>query len=677
MAEIQLKQTGVSQFDAPDISKAGALFSAGLNKLATTAKNVETGIQTAATDKFSNALRQAGTQEELAALDPNTLGDSFVNAQGIQAAENALRGKQLGVLGSTLESDRLGALDSNRKALESALSSNASLKRSVSIDEGGNIQFQQPNDNLTQEQIDADTNAFGLALQKTGFNAIPGSRQFASDIRKQAKGFNATKEESDALVQGFSAFQKGLSTLTEEEQTIVGQRTQAIDDQTAQQILALDAQRVDAENKVGYTSKEAQELLRTKRGDVEKYIDGKLGDEFFFMNIRQFSQKAGVDVKEQISDIRVNGIDGTKGFDDWMFLRALSEVADVESGEENIDSSDFKEALLRIKNDTGFAENLSAVSQLDNIVAKDKLTLNQQALVAKTAKVSEVKGAFGVRNAQRNARFFNQDFQQPTTIAPEVAPGVNSAPFPEQALREQQQAALAAQQTAAAEAARRLAAQNGRVVGGTRTGQELPSGAPISQIVNLQNAEIEQNRREQAVIAAENQGSTTESRAEAGDLAAGVTQALQQARPTVAQPGVSIRERIGNYFDSFINGTPNIPSGGDELPSETPSSSLQNIVAEVAAESGASSENILDIKAFILPQKQRTEFEEKVSRLTRTRNPLSTVTEITDPGGAGILEFETSEEAELYLVDWGLKNGKFSQGLAKSIRNSPLFRTAK
>jgi len=416
MANIDYSPTEVSNFKAPDITKAGALITSGLNKLATTAKQVETGIQESATDQFQNALRQAKTQEELAQLDPTSLGQSYVDAAGIQQAESALRNKQFDVFGASQQDQYTANVQRNREAIQNILNTNPDLASRVTLDAGFNPRFATPTGTGqdlvdSQAQIEADKNAFGLALQKSTFQPVRTERQANLDIREFGKSKNATPVQIAKMEADFKGYKDNLNKLTSEDQAIVNAQSEQFQElhELKLQEVAFEKQQRAAE--YGYTSEEALAVLHTKPTEVIDYINKNMSQkvgwwEWYDITVGDVS---GVDFKNLIVDVS-NRLTGNKDtVKPWMFLQATKEAID----DERVDKQDFEARIEQLANPNNPENaNLQAASKLDAVVDKAILKMEQQLKSDQRAIAGNVLGKSGVTDTIRNTQLFNKRYQE-------------------------------------------------------------------------------------------------------------------------------------------------------------------------------------------------------------------------------------------------------------------------
>ena len=305
-----------ASLDAPDITKAGALFSSALQGLATTAREFQTGRETSALSNLERSLRGAQTQEDiLTAADPFMARLRDINAapESLTAAEDALRSRQLQVLGQEdirAEEERLATTLPLIQQVYEKLPEEQ--KRFLTVDAGGNPLLKTPQEAvkdakgkvitpaITQQQIDKAAQTFSGLLEEAGVQAPRTDREVLRDIKNQARQFNASPEQVKTLQEQALAFRESEKMLTPQEQQVLTQRETAEDRNLELGLMQLEQQKQSQINTLGYTSGEAQDLLRLKDTDLYALVEGKYPTEISNLNIfRTWSgKKAGIDLKE-------------------------------------------------------------------------------------------------------------------------------------------------------------------------------------------------------------------------------------------------------------------------------------------------------------------------------------------------------------------------------------------
>ncbi len=424
MAAITYQPTKASQLQAPDITKAGSLISKAFEKTANVIGDYEVGVQDQAKDVFQNRLREATTTDELGQLGLTNLENAGVDASGLAAAENALRGKQVDAYSNDLSSGYDTQRKQNAIALQNILDKNQGITDNVSLDKGFNPIFATPTGEgdalaASKAEIAADIATFGRAMQQpdSGFSPVLNERELRQKAEIWGKTVGASKAQINKLVADQTAYKNSFSKLTANEQSKIATSDSALDTEHS------DFLNKEAFNKQqtitkygGYGTAGANEILRTKPSDVISYVNNNLGEELAWLRSLLTDQKAGIDIKEYLIDMEGKDIGDTKGRDikPWMVLQAVKEYADLDEDSENINVDDFEDRLemLAAKDSNGnythpTAVNLQASSAIDANFNKRKLQLEQQLILDKKKMAAKIKGAGGIRNEARNADLFN------------------------------------------------------------------------------------------------------------------------------------------------------------------------------------------------------------------------------------------------------------------------------
>ena len=402
--------------DTPDLTKAGELFSSALKGLATTAQQFQTGREQTALSGLERSLRGAKTQEDiLTAADPFMARLRDINAapESLTAAENALRSRQLQVLGQEdirAEEERLATtLPLIQQAYEKLPEEQ---KRFLTVDAGGNPLLKTPQEAvkdaqgtvitpaITQQQIDKAAQTFSGLLEEAGVQAPRTDREVLRDIKNQARQFNASPEQVKTLQEQALAFRESEKMLTPQEQQVLTQRETAEDRNLELGLMQLEQQKQSQINTLGYTSGEAQDLLRLKDTDLYALVEGKYPTEISNLNIfRTWSgKKAGIDLKEYIKDTL------DKGYKPWEIFLGVQAVGDTEKDWENVDVDQLDEFLESTKGRTT-KEDLDLAAFLDTKYEQEKNLLTASSQAAKLRARARTLGERGVRDTAAMRRF--------------------------------------------------------------------------------------------------------------------------------------------------------------------------------------------------------------------------------------------------------------------------------
>jgi len=424
-SQIKFQSVSAANLQAPDVTKAGAIFSGAIQSLAKTVKGVEIGRQEAATDDVKTNLRNANNQSDLQDIKTTQIGDLAdlgVDGEQLDALTGRVQNKQTDVFGRALEDNYNNQTDRNSSAVQRILAGNPDLGRSVQLDSGGNFAFSAPNENLSAQQIEEDKVNFFQTLRDSAFKPVNNERQQNKQIREEAKAFNATPEQTNKLVSNFKSFKDGLKSLTDEDQLqvnqVVGQNQADLD----QEIEEINFQKRTLEDRYQITQEEARTELNTKRQDVEAWVTSKLPTElnFLYSFFTGGAQKGGQDIKEYFSKIFNGKITKFKDHkvQPWMLQRALSSTVDLEAdGRPNIDISDFEDRLLELAKDKDMHKDMRYIANSDVIVKRDIANATARASIRNKDIVAEFKrSTIGIRDPNRNAKIFQDYFNKVSSL---------------------------------------------------------------------------------------------------------------------------------------------------------------------------------------------------------------------------------------------------------------------
>ena len=405
MAAPRWQNVAATELEAPDITRAGSLFSSALAKIGGAATRYQQGVQDVAVDDFKNEVRGSDTLNQLGNISYDRLNNTNIGADELAQLEASLREKQFDVYGNDLSRGFDQQLGSNLTNLESALSSNKGFADTISIDRGGNPIFYADQNNKTQQE-EYNKTEYIRALQGTNFQAIGSEQDQNKAASKTLRSFGATKEQEAAFLAQNNAYQQSKQTLSAAQQKTVANNDAAIDFNTKQRQNQLDVKYTQLEGVYGYNEQEALAKIKTKATDVHAYIDANLGKELWFWEAMQ--QKGGIDVKEYTASLFANN----RGLKPWMVLDALKEVTDRDKGAENVDISDFDDAMERNLKDTDLLDNLNNASRLGADKNLEALGLQASSSNQKAQSLRQFKGEQGFRDTQRNTAIFRTKLQE-------------------------------------------------------------------------------------------------------------------------------------------------------------------------------------------------------------------------------------------------------------------------
>lgn len=409
MASIPLKPTTISNLQAPDFTKAGALFATALDRIGKAGQQLQQGRQAVATDAFGNALREADTLDELGQITTDELITKGADSAALTAAENSLRTKQVDISGNNRQTAIDEQIAGNIFAAENILKTNPNL--GVSLDTGGNPTFATPEDET--QYIRA------LQAPDSGFKPFLSETKTKASIREGVgKKYNLSEEQIQQIATRDSSYRKELSTLDENQQTQVAQQDAQIDYTTTTLLDQVDFEDSRTIRDAGMTPEQATEILTTSETELFKILNGTsektkidTGEELFFFSHFFYNkpsvQIGGIDIKEKVLEV----IKEFPNIRPYQIVEALQKTIDTEEGAQNIDESDFDGIINDILANPNKHSDLLVLSDIpaNNKAKKDNI-LNEQALV-KQSNLRRFKGTEGITNINRNARLFN------TTVA--------------------------------------------------------------------------------------------------------------------------------------------------------------------------------------------------------------------------------------------------------------------
>ena len=348
MAEINFKPTTVSNLEAPDITKAGALFSNALKNIGQNIQDYQTGRQEAGVDRFQNALRQAKSQEELALLQQNQLPELTglgVDPTQVGALEQGLRQKQTSILGSTLQEEHDDFFTNSLPKIQDTHTNKLTPEERelVAVGPGGTILEAKPDlkKGITQDKITAAARRFAELLDETGYKALPTDRELKQQITERAKGFNLPKENINALTESFFAYKKGKETLNEQEQNIVDQDAATLDTEFKIKLSNLNKQKQADINSLRMSPETANLLQQTTWKDVFQKVNKEAGEDLGLTDFYDWltGKGAGAALKEYIiKNYKDKKFEG-KEVQPWMVAEAIDATIQRDSdGRAMIDS---------------------------------------------------------------------------------------------------------------------------------------------------------------------------------------------------------------------------------------------------------------------------------------------------------------------------------------------------
>ena len=398
--------------DTPDLTKAGELFSSALKGLATTAQQFQTGREQTALSGLERSLRGAKTQEDIiAASDPFMTRLRDINAAdaNLTAAEDALRSRQLQVLGQNVQSEYDQAIAQSLPIIQEQYKTLTSdQQRAIAIDQAGNILISEPKEAvtttvdgeekvitpaLTSEQIQETAQIFNQKLSDAGYVAGKSERDLLKDVKTRAQAFNATPEQIKTLQEQTLAFKQGKKDLTPEELQQVAQDEAKRDLDLQQALIRMEARKRAAENTTGYTTEEANEILSTNRIDLYSLVEKD------FPATRWLQGSGGTQVKDWINENTQY-----KPSDIYLGIKAL---ADTEADSADIPLKRLKdflksESLAKEKANLERASNIQGVFEQE----RDELTAASQA--GKLRDLARRRGMAGIRDVKSNRAFMER-----------------------------------------------------------------------------------------------------------------------------------------------------------------------------------------------------------------------------------------------------------------------------
>ena len=413
--------------DAPDLTKAGELFSSALKGLATTAQQFQTGREQTALSGLERSLRGAKTQEDIiAASDPFMTRLRDINAAdaNLTAAEDALRSRQLQVLGQNVQSEYDQAIAQSLPIIQEQYKTlTPEQQRAIAIDQAGNILISEPKEAvittvkgeekvitpaLTSEQIQETAQLFNRKLSDAGYVAGKSERDLTKDVKTRAQAFNATPEQIKTLQEQVIAFKQGKKDLTPEELQQVAQDEAKRDLDLQQALSQAEARKRAAENTAGYTTEEANEILGTNRIDLYNIVEKN------FPETRWLQGSGGTDLKEWIKD-------NTQYTPSDIYI-GIKAVADTEEDSSDVGLGQLEE-FLKSESLAREKANLERASNIQEVFERERNELTAATQASKLRDLARRRGMAGIRDVKSNRAFMERyrraekKLQQVTDVA--------------------------------------------------------------------------------------------------------------------------------------------------------------------------------------------------------------------------------------------------------------------
>ncbi len=413
--------------DTPDLTKAGELFSSALKGLATTAQQFQTGREQTALSGLERSLRGAKTQEDIiAASDPFMARLRDINAAdaNLTAAEDALRSRQLQVLGQNVQSEYDQAIAQSLPIIQEQYKTLTSdQQRAIAIDQAGNILISEPKEAvittvkgeekvitpaLTSEQIQETAQLFNRKLSDAGYVAGKSERDLTKDVKTRAQAFNATPEQIKTLQEQVIAFKQGKKDLTPEELQQVAQDEAKRDLDLQQALSQAEARKRAAENTAGYTTEEANEILGTNRIDLYNIVEKN------FPETRWLQGSGGTDLKEWIKD-------NTQYTPSDIYI-GIKAVADTEEDSSDVGLGQLEE-FLKSESLAREKANLERAGNIQGVFEQERNELTAATQAGKLRDLARRRGMAGIRDVKSNRAFMERyrraekKLQQVTDVA--------------------------------------------------------------------------------------------------------------------------------------------------------------------------------------------------------------------------------------------------------------------
>jgi len=413
--------------DAPDLTKAGELFSSALKGLATTAQQFQTGREQTALSGLERSLRGAKTQEDIiAASDPFMTRLRDINAAdaNLTAAEDALRSRQLQVLGQNVQSEYDQAIAQSLPIIQEQYKTlTPEQQRAIAIDQAGNILISEPKEAvittvkgeekvitpaLTSEQIQETAQLFNRKLSDAGYVAGKSERDLTKDVKTRAQAFNATPEQIKTLQEQVIAFKQGKKDLTPEELQQVAQDEAKRDLDLQQALIQMEARKRAAERTTGYTTEEANEILGTNRINLYNLVEKN------FPETRWLQGSGGTDLKEWIKD-------NTQYTPSDIYI-GIKAVADTEEDSSDVGLGQLEE-FLKSESLAREKANLERASNIQEVFERERNELTAATQAGKLRDLARRRGMAGIRDVKSNRAFMERyrraekKLQQVTDVA--------------------------------------------------------------------------------------------------------------------------------------------------------------------------------------------------------------------------------------------------------------------